>query len=243
MEEIVYHTNFKLEDSYWWFIARNRIVYELILDKTGLKSGDKILDIGCGTGGFTKLLAGKFDVAGLDMSETALNYCRKRGLEKLYSGYIEDFPADEFQPKAAVMLDVIEHIEDDKKVVKQVFDLLPKGGYLISTVPAYQWLWSRHDEVHMHFRRYKKKNFTGMLKSAGFSIDYTSHFNTFLFTPAVLKRFTEKITGSKADESPVDEVSPGLNRVFTKIFMSERNILKGISLPFGLSIVCIAKKD
>jgi SAM-dependent methyltransferase len=243
MQDIVYHTNYELEDSYWWFTARQVIVDKLIKVFTNLKPGQTILDVGCGTGGFTKHMAQTYNMIGLDTSELALEFCRKRGLENLFCGQLSEFPKDKYKVDAITMLDVVEHIPDDRAVVKDVFNLLPSGGYYIMTVPAYQWLWSKHDEVHMHYRRYTKKRINQIIIDAGFNIEFSSYMNSFLFLPAVLKRFSDRFKKKDdSDSKPVDEVSPMLNTIFDNLYKFEANILKLIRIPFGLSVVTIAKK-
>jgi hypothetical protein len=141
------------------------------------------------------------------------------------------------------MLDVIEHIEDDYSVVKDAFSVLDSGSYMIASVPAYQWLWSRHDEIHMHYRRYTITQIRDVFKAAGFKVIYSSHFNSILFFPAVIKRFVDKITGGdKKNDNPIDEVPNFVNSLFTKIFGLEKNWIPKISIPFGISIVIVAKK-
>ena len=243
MQEIVYHTNYKLENSYWWFVARNRIVYELINKKCDLAEGVDFLDAGCGTGGFSKILAERYNVVGLDSSELALQYCRKRGLENIYQCNLQEFPHEDWNVKAITMLDVLEHIEDDVSVVKEAYDILPDGGYFVTSVPAYKWLWSRHDLQHMHYRRYTKSQMKNLLAGAGFKIIYSSYFNTLLFLPAALKRLTQKQAFSKDSElDPVDRVPKFLDALFRNIFMAEKAILPSFSFPFGLSIIVIGKK-
>ena len=243
MQEIVYHTNYKLENDYWWFIARNKIIKKLIDTKCNIPKGSQILDVGAGTGGFASFISKDFEVVCLDTSEIALQYCEKRGLQNRYNSTLDKFPAADWNIQAVTMLDVVEHIEDDAAVVKQVYGLLPKGGSFIAAVPAYQWLWSRHDEIHMHYRRYNKKQFTTLLKEAGFKIEFASYYNSFLFMPAVLKRFIGKIFGDKKDESPVDEVPGFMNKIFTGIFSLEAKFLPAIKFPAGVSIVAIATKE
>jgi ubiquinone/menaquinone biosynthesis C-methylase UbiE len=242
MQEIVYHTNYKLEDNYWWFVARNKIIKELTQKYSNLKNGDTVLDVGCGTGGFAESISDIYNPVCMDTSPLALDYCRKRGLTDLHEGVLSDFPKEDYNINGVFMLDVIEHIENDKEVVEEVYDLLPAGGSFIASVPAYMWLWSRHDKMHMHYRRYTKSKFNEMLKAQGFKIVYSSYFNTFLFPPAVLKRFYDKITGEKGEYKPVDDVSPAINKIFTKIFASEIPFLKFMRFPFGVSIVTIAVK-
>jgi SAM-dependent methyltransferase len=242
MQEIVYHTNYELEDSYWWFVARNFIIKELTRKYANLKKGDTVLDVGCGTGGFAKKISDLYNPVCMDTSPLALDYCRKRGLNQLHRGILSDFPKEQYDIKGVFMLDVVEHIEDDKRVIAEVYDMLPSGGAFIASVPAYMWLWSRHDKMHMHYRRYTKKSFNELLSSQGFNITYSTYFNTLLFTPAVLKRYWDKITGEKGEYKPVDDVSPLLNKIFTKIFKSEASLLKFMKFPFGVSIITIAHK-
>lgn len=241
MQEIVYHKNYEVESTYWWFLARNVIIKTLTDKFAGLKKHDTVLDVGCGTGGFASYISNEYDVVCMDTSDIALEYCKKRGLSKLYNCYLSDFPGNQYKIKSIFMLDVIEHIEDDNAVVRDAHNLLDTNGTIIAAVPAYQWMWSKHDEIHMHYRRYNKKNFNKLLTSNGFEIVYSSYYNTFLLLPAILKRLFDKIFGKDSNE-PIDEVSNTLNRIFTKIFTFESKFLHKLKSPFGLSIVTIARK-
>ncbi len=241
MFENVYKVNFELEDRYWWFVARNRIVLKLTFKYTNLVKNCKVLDFGCGTGGFSSLLSKHFDVIGLDTSPLAIEFCRKRGLKNLFLGSIDDFPANDYLLKGVFALDVIEHIDDDRAILRKLFSILQKDGYLVITVPAFSWLWSSHDDLHMHKRRYTCSQLKQLLEETGLKIEFISYFNFFLFLPAVLKRLTVKNKTIEAT-SPVDPVAPFLNKIFRYVFESEKFILPFINFPFGLSIVAIAKK-
>lgn len=244
MEEIVYHTNYELENTYWWFLARNEIVLNAIRNIAKINNGEQILDIGCGTGGFAEFLSNENQVICLDTSELAIEYCQKRGLKNLYLCYLNEFPKQDWNIKSAVMLDVIEHIEDDSGVVKQVFDLLPKGGSLVATVPAYQALWSHHDVVHKHFRRYNKKQIKSLFEKTGFEVVYVSYSNFFLFPLAYLKRIYDKLFHKVDNEYiPVERVSKLTNSIFKWIFKSEKNFQPAISFPYGLSVLIVGRKN
>lgn len=243
MQEIVYHTNYKLEDSYWWFVVKFQLVRSIIKKYCNLPANSTIIDIGCGTGGFSSKIADEYNVLCLDTSPIALEYCQKRGLKNLYNLYLEDFPKDKYQVQAATMLDVVEHIDDDKKFIGDVYNLLAGDGWVVVTVPAYQWLWSTHDEIHHHKRRYSKKQIVDLLKNSGFKPVFSSYFNTLLFPAAVLKRFIDKISGKKHGDSPVDEVSPFINNLFKRIFKLEISLLKFLRFPFGVSIIVVAQKN
>lgn len=243
MQEIIYHTNFKLEDQYWWFVARNQIIKKAILDFIKLNKNNNLLDVGCGTGAFAAEMNQKTNVIALDTSPIALEYCSQRGIEQRFNCLLNDFPKDKFRIDAITFLDVIEHIQDDYQIVKDAYNIIENNGYVIASVPAYQWLWSHHDELHMHYRRYTKSQIEKVFKSANFQIIYSSYFNTLLFPIAVLKRFVDKITGAdKKNTSPIEEVSPTINKLFKSIFMYEKNFIPKLKLPFGLSILIVAKK-
>ncbi|MFY8160822.1 MAG: class I SAM-dependent methyltransferase [Candidatus Kapaibacteriota bacterium] len=255
MQEIVYHSNFQIESNYFWFLSRNAIVYNAFKkicnlniennkNSNNLKQTN-VLDIGCGTGGFASMLdQNGYNVHCLDTEPIALEYCKKRGLTNLYNCYINELKSKidkNLVFDTAFALDVIEHIEDDKAAIKDIYDLLPQNGYFVTTVPAYQWLWSEHDKIHMHYRRYTKNEYVELLKSQGFHIKYDSYFNTLLFPAVVAKRFLDKLTNKKSTD-PVDKVSESMNKLLRNIFDKELSLIPNIKLPFGLSIIVIAQK-
>jgi SAM-dependent methyltransferase len=243
MQEIVYHENYRLEETYWWFIARSAILLKVINNICKFDKSSNILDAGCGTGGFAEKLSSISNVICLDTSEIALSYCHLRGLTNTHQCILSDYQKGEDRIDGITLLDVVEHIEDDYGVLRDAYNMIDNEGYVIITVPAYQWLWCRHDEIHMHYRRYNKAQIVNVVKSAGFRIKYSSYFNTFLFLPAVAKRFLDKITGAdKTNDNPIEPVPEFLNKLFTKIFMLEKSLLPSIKFPFGLSILVIAQK-
>ncbi|MFN3306514.1 MAG: class I SAM-dependent methyltransferase, partial [Candidatus Kapaibacteriota bacterium] len=178
----------------------------------------------------------------LDPSPIAVEYCKSRGLELVFQSTIDDFYLLNQNLKAVCALDVIEHIDDDLGTLKKLYNLLEDNGKLLVTVPAYQWLWSNHDVLHMHRRRYTKKHLLRVLNQSGFQVIYISYFNFFLFIPAVIKRFLSKKSNIE-NQPPVDPVSNFVNKVLTKIFLFEKFFLPRVRFPFGLSIIAIAKKN
>lgn len=243
MKEIVYHTNYKLEDTYWWFLARREIIANTIRKTLDVGPEDYLLDVGCGTCGMAEFLSKEFNIVAIDTSELALEYCKKRGVENVFQSTLENFPKNQYKIKAITILDVIEHIENDKEIVKQLYETLPEDGYLIATVPAYQFLWSFHDEVHKHYRRYTLSKFKILIQNAGFKIVFATYFNTFLFPFALFKRFIDIIFKlEKKNEYAIEILPNPINKLFTKIFEMEKYFFPKNSFPFGLSILLIAKK-
>ncbi len=137
--------------------------------------------------------------------------------------------------------DVVEHVDDDVGAIRGLAALVKPGGLLLTTVPAYQWLWSRHDELHHHKRRYTLPRYRGMIEDAGLTIGKATYFNTLLFPAALAQR---QIKRWRRDDSPDDAMPPkALNSLLQSIFALEAPVVAGGALPFGMSIVVAARKD
>ncbi|MBC8145306.1 MAG: class I SAM-dependent methyltransferase [bacterium] len=187
MDESVYHLHYEQEEKHWWFAARSIIVRRIIEKYGNLRPGDTILDIGCGTGAILKELSRTYSVVGIDMSPLAVQYSKKRGLKDVFEMPVEDFPTDKYNVKAALLLDVIEHIDDDLAVLKRAREIVGRDGRVIVTVPAYMWMWSAHDVLHHHKRRYSKRQLRDVLDQAGLEPVKFTYYNTLLFPVGAAK--------------------------------------------------------
>lgn len=170
MEEQLYRKFFEIESTHWWFTARQRIVADVIARNVALSRGSKILDVGCGTGAILAMFSERFEVYGTDTSALAIDFCHKRGLVNVYCCTLDTFPRPELRFELVTMLDVIEHIDDDAGVVRSARELTMAGGHVLVTVPAYQFLWSRHDDLNHHKRRYHKQQLKNLLEKSGYEI-------------------------------------------------------------------------
>lgn len=241
MDESLYHLHYNQEESHWWFAARSEIVRRVIERYGNLKPGDTILDVGCGTGAIMKQLSEKYKVVGIDMSPLAVEYSRKRGLTDVFLMPVQEFPRDKYNVKAAILLDVIEHIDDDVDVLRTVRDIVGQDGRVIVTVPAYKWLWSSHDLVNHHKRRYNSALLRETLDKAGLEPVMMTYYNTLLFPLAVVKKVIGKWKAADQASEAVDQPSGFVNSLFYSVFASEKNLVPNFTLPFGVSLLAVAR--
>lgn len=245
MEAHLYQEMFDQEQRHWWFRAKRRIVLSLLARKLRVEPGrhPKIADLGCGCGATLAELQQKYDAIGVDGSELAVEFSRRRGVN-VVQGLLPDglqLPAGEFD--AVVMLDVLEHLDDDTASARAAANLLRPGGIFLVTVPAYQWLFSEHDKAHHHKRRYTAARIRQLLGSTGLHVDLCSYMNTALFPVAVAARLADRFRPAAGGAVRGLSVPPAaVNAAFEWTFAAERHLLRRVYLPFGLSVVCVARK-
>jgi SAM-dependent methyltransferase len=241
MDPKVYERMRGLEDRHWWFRARRDILTDQI-GRLGLPKAASVLEVGCGTGGNLAMLSGFGAVTGLEPDDRARGFAAEKSGLPIESGLLPDglpFQPEQFDLVAA--LDVIEHVDDDAGSVKALGKLLKPGGFMVTTVPAYQWMWSRHDELHHHKRRYDLADYRRLFDDAGLTVRKASYFNTALFAPIALVRLVKLVLGLKgADEDSMP--SAAVNGLFRGLFAGERLWLRGAGFPFGVSILLIAER-
>lgn len=241
MEIAEYEKMYKFEEKYWWWVGKREIVKD-ILDRLNLNSTN-ILDTGCGTGFNLNYLKDYGNVVGLDFSKDALNFCKMRGNKNLVQANAEQVPFKGDMFDLIVTLDLLEHL-DDNKTLKEFYMALKSTGYLIVTVPAFEFLWSEHDEALHHKRRYNKAQLRDILELNGFIIENISYWNFFLFLPIVAMRLIKRRMKSEEIETDVKELPPIINRFLASILRIENHIIShSVNLPFGVSIVCVCKKS
>lgn len=244
MDQNFYLQYAAVEDHHWWFVARRQIIHSVIR-RLQLPPHAQILEVGCGTGGNLAMLSQHGDVSAMEVEAIACELANQRQLTLVKPGRLPDLIPFEKDFDLILALDVIEHIPDDLAALKALYSRLKSGGWLIITVPAYQFLWSQHDEINHHQRRYRRRQLSRLIQSAGFHPTKSSYFNTFLFPLVFLTRMYQKILKVESQATISDDLklpSPLLNRILTKIFASERYFLPLFSFPWGVSILVIARK-
>lgn len=239
MEDRVYPQMYRVEKEHWWFAARNGILLHFLGTRLHAPPQTRVLDVGCGTGAILEEFSRRYRASGIDPSPQAVDFCRQRGLTDVRTGLLADLPPDPVYD-LITMLDVVEHVEDDLGLLKEARRRLVPGGHLLIAVPAYRWLWSRHDVVLHHQRRYTRRTLAPVVTGAGFVIEHMTHFNTLLFPLAVGRRLVQKLTGGETMDD-LEIPSPGVNRFLRTIFEMEAPVLPSYALPFGLSLLCLAR--
>jgi SAM-dependent methyltransferase len=240
--ETPYDVENKVESFHWWFVVRRKLLAS-ILSSIHVPTNSLTLDIGCGAGSNLKVLSSSgINAIGLDRSIYALSLISKKLEVSLLNGDLNKLPVRSNTIGLIIAMDILEHLDDDANGISEFYRALSNGGMLIVTVPAFKFLWGIQDEVTGHKRRYLREEITNKLRKAGFEILKTSYFNCFLFIPILIGRRIIRFLGLRVEsENKIN--SPLINFVLKTIFSFEPYILKYFSFPFGVSILCIAKKN
>ena len=240
MRDDVYEEMFRIEDTHWWYAAKQRIVASLIERYRPRPGRLAIADLGCGCGAMLTRLRADHDVVGVDPSPLAIEFSKRRGIDVLQGGFPDQIPLEQGKYDVVLLLDVIEHLEDDAAGVRAAAGVLRDGGVMIVTVPAYQWLWSDWDELHHHFRRYNRGMLRKVLSEAALRISLLSYANTTLFPLAAAARTVHKISRKKHETADMKVPPAPINATFRGLYSFERHFLGRLPIPFGLSVVAVA---
>lgn len=232
----------RLQNSHWWFVARRRVI-EAALERLPLQKNSKVLEVGCGVGGNVEMLSARGTLLGLDIHEPAVKYCQAAypNLSFLHANIMDLDISSIGTFDSIFMLDVLEHLNDEELVLEKLKTILCEVGSLVITVPAYNFLWSQHDEFVHHKRRYTKKKIVALLTLSGYRVDYVTYFNSILLPLAIIQRVTLRIFNRISDGHLSVPMRP-INSFLRYIFGLESLILKHFDFKFGLSIMVIAFK-
>lgn len=233
-----YERMYRLEDTYWWFVGRHNLVLTLLESAYPHRNDLAILDVGCGTGAMSCKLASFGKVVSADFSLLALGLSRRRGLTRLVASDAVRLPFRDSCFDVVIAMDLLEHVEDDQAALCEIRRVLKPGGKLISTVPAYQSLWSGHDVALMHFRRYVASTLGQRVKVAHLRIERLSYAMTFLFPIVWLVR--KLCPGRKNPKASLIPVPGFINRMLVRLLAGENRIIKYVDLPWGVTVLCVA---
>ncbi len=238
MDRIIFDRMAALDQTHWWYVARRRILADLIAREIPLPSDASILEIGCGTGHNFPVLSrfGTLDALEIDAPARAIASARLG--RPVGDARLPDLPGvPDAHYDLIALLDVLEHIEDDHAALAGIKAKLKPGGRILLTVPANEWMWSAHDTVHHHFRRYNPASLRKVARGAGLKVELLTHFNSLLFPLAAGFRLLGRLTGREE----ADDAQPAapLNALFTGLFGFERHLIGRLPLPFGVSIAAV----
>jgi SAM-dependent methyltransferase len=244
MEETYELDTLAVEDRYWWYRGRRRIVLDLVRSLP-LPSEPRILDAGCGSGRNLIELAGFGTVVGLEPSERGAEVARDRGVGEVVVAEIATMPFDDSSFDLITLLDVLEHIEDDRGALHALRRVARPGGLLLITVPAYPQLWSSHDELNEHYRRYTRSALLARAAEAGWRPLRTTHFNLLLLPVAAAWRLAERVRPrDTTSASELVATPPALNWLLEQPLRAEAALLRsGRRIPAGLSLVGVFAAD
>jgi SAM-dependent methyltransferase len=216
-------------------------VIERVIDGLGLPVGAPMLDAGCGSGRNMVELARRGPVTGIELSDTSIDLAREREAGEVIAGSVLEMPFESGRFQLAVCLDVIEHLEDDLGALRELRRVVAPGGSLLVTVPAYQWLWSGHDEVNHHHRRYTQRSLRRVAEQAGWQQVRSTHFNSLLLPVAILLRVLDRFS-RKTTESSLDLWVPPhpFNWLLERPMRLEAAVIgHGGRIPVGLSLLAV----
>ncbi len=239
---------FKIERKHFWHTGRKEIIYQALKRSLQDKTENfKMLEIGCGNGIVLEYLDRKgINVEGSDISIDGLRFCQKRVKIPLYQSDASNtpFPAESYDVVGA--FDILEHIEDDQFLLNEIYRICKKEGRIIITVPANNQLWNDFDVISGHKRRYSKKELVLKIEKAGFKIEKISFYMFFLFPLLWLIRRADIFRNQKKKRNPSEllefKTVPLINGFFLTVLRLEKRLLTMVNLPFGSSLICVAKK-
>lgn len=241
MDARIYERMAEVEERHWWFASRRGIL-EKILARLELAKDSAILEVGCGTGGNFALLAQHGSVYAMEPFDAARAAANSRGVAKVAAGSLpDDIPFPDVSFDLILMTDVLEHLDDDVASLAALRGRLKPGGWLLITVPALSWMWSEHDVIHHHRRRYHAARLRQMMETAGYHVHYLSYFNFLLFPLIAATRVAERFVGAGSEGHDLRMPSAPVNSLLKKVFGSERYLLGTWSAPFGVSLMVLAQ--
>jgi len=231
------------EEKHWWFVARREALLKSIKDDWPNDPGLRVLDAGCGTGGWLARLSKVGIATGIDVSSTGLAFCRERGLDNLCACDITHICFEDRSFDIVTACDVLEHVQNDRLALKELSRVTRPGGRLYVTVPALMSLWSEHDEAVRHLRRYTAFELKDKMTQAGFVVDRLSYRLFLGFPVALAGRTLNRWLRRHSHREPryMNPVpSSVVNGLLLTICRLENYLMNHVRYPWGVSLIAVA---
>lgn len=248
MEIGEYQRQYEVERDHWWFQGMRDVYRTLLRQVVGSlmipRSTLRILDIGCGAGWTSQWLQQFGQVVPMDISAEALVWATKRQLSHCVQGNAEQLPFRNQSFDLVAGLGVIEHLVDDQAALREMARVCRPGGWLLLLTSAYQFLWSHHDRANHHQRRYTATQLNHLVRAERWKLVRLSYANTCLFPAIATIRLFQRLTGTERRALARDLAMPPrwLNAALKMLLRAEARWLCHGSFPFGVSLVCLAKR-
>ena len=246
MDPTIYAAYFKFERYHWWNLGKLSIVESLVRRYCSQTEPLKLIDIGAGTGSYAEFFAKKgMMVEAHDGSPLAMPYLRDVCAHCVQKKFPDDYRQCNPEYDVVLLLDMIEHLQDDRSGIDAALRLLKPGGILLCTVPACKRMWGEYDVVAHHYRRYDLSEVRELVKDKRARIEKISYYSTLLFPFLFTVRFFENMAFRISRRAPVyrPHFLPGFFNFFLKIIFSfEKYLIKFMDFPFGSSIVLVCRK-
>ena len=239
MERVVYEQMAELDQRHWWYRARREVIAALIRRVAPPPPGGRILEVGCGTGHNLAMLGEFGKVDALELDEEARTLAEQRLGRAVHNAPLPELSGiDDAAYDLIGAFDVIEHIDDDSAALRSIAGKLKPAGKLVMTVPAHQWMWSAHDVVNHHKRRYSKRALRRLIEGSPLKLDAIGYFNSLLFPVAVAERSASRLRGK--EDADLTLPPKALNLALERTFAAERHLIGRVPLPPGLSLFAVA---
>lgn len=245
MDQFIYDVRWQDDASEWRARARRQAVTTMWrrYSSPPLDGRARILDVGCGTGAGIEEFRPYGSVTGVDFSETAIRYSRRRQCTRTAVADASRLPFESSSFDLIAMIEVLEHVDDDAGTLTEIARVLTPGGLIVLTVPAYQWLWSVRDEQLHHKRRYTRTHLLEHVATAGLTVLWSTHIDAFLLPPLALMVGYARLSRQDRHLQVYSVGQPGpLNRFLLGVCASELKLYARLPLPFGVSVLCVARK-
>lgn len=237
--ESIYHT---LECDHFWFRARRDFILRL-LKKWRISQSDAILEVGCSGGPLLRDLAenGYHHVTGIDLSQAGIALCHQQNIPNTYVQDATKMTFADHSFDLVIASDILEHISDEGAALCEWRRVLKPGGKLLVMVPAFMFLWSQHDVVNQHYRRYTRDRLVVAMQAAGFKVPNSGYWNGTLFPPVAAIRLIRKIL-PRRERGDIRPTSSIVNALCYRLLKFENTLsLAGLRTPVGISVQAVGE--